>query len=211
MLTSSGQSGSIVLRNDMKTSIGAHVYGGGDKNKASPILGKYGNLYAVYVSVFDKNYPVATTKQKFDFIKVLLGLPTPDGGPGAEGFLDVLKSVASFAAPITDGVLSTVAPAFDPIGGPIAGLAGTLLNSINSRAESAVVDGSTESAFDESAVSPEDVQVRASRAIVGEAALQALLQKDPQALAGMDILDTMKKVYKACHPLSKKWRRSSCI
>lgn len=67
--TSVGQSGSPVLRNDHKTAIGAHVYGGGDKNKASVILGQYGNPYWSYISVFDKQYPIATAAQGISFIQ----------------------------------------------------------------------------------------------------------------------------------------------
>ena len=65
-----GQSGSPVLREDRVTSIGAHVYGGGDKNKASPIEGQFGNPYASYISVFDKHYPVATVQSNVAFVQV---------------------------------------------------------------------------------------------------------------------------------------------
>lgn len=70
--TYGGCSGSPVLRNDRNTSVGTHVYGSDDGNKASTIMGSFGNPYRSYIAFFDSDYSVTKTdKQRgVQYIKI---------------------------------------------------------------------------------------------------------------------------------------------
>ncbi|KAF5979295.1 glutamyl endopeptidase [Fusarium coicis] len=179
--TFSGQSGAPVLRNSdgQLNAIGTHSYGGGgfESNSGTTIGNAHGNNYNDLISLFDNgtNFgDVGNVKT----VQVQTQDRTPSmnephglnrGRPGiafetprfdGESFLDTLKTIANVGRkdfPFASALLG-------PIGGPLSAVVGTLLGSL----KESTLSQSTESI----ANGP------AERAMLAEAALQAVLASD---------------------------------
>lgn len=169
-----GQSGSPVIvqggsNGSAQVSIGAHVYGGGGKNSASAI-GKLGNPYEKYISVFD---------QTFDIVKPLVlreGVTYVDMNPKGESgfdeeedFWQTMKSVMDVGAPIVGDALKMASPFFGPIGGPLAALAGTAIGAAGKKLAAKGNKTGAESEFGDPKEQPSVVH----QAIMNEACLHA--------------------------------------
>ncbi|KAJ5635002.1 uncharacterized protein N7484_008315 [Penicillium longicatenatum] len=193
--TFGGQSGSPVLRKKTpQVSIGAHCYGGADKNSASPIGGQFGNDYNAYISALTTSYPTVTSIAGVNFVKPNAlstttvaptlpgreiptdlpyhGIPSPDLMlEGEEGFLDALKSVVGVVARVGKVALPIASPLLGPLGGPLSAVAGAALSAVASAtgAESTTVS------------IPQATQGATERAVLAEATLQSVLRiQDPE-------------------------------
>ena len=177
-----GQSGAPIIRKKNRmTAIGTHCYGGGgpDSNSGNAIGGSYGNNYNAFIDIFSAgNKPV--TEKREDGISIistdatirgrdnLPGVP-PDYGNGAEGFFDVLRTVAQIgpaALPIASSLL----------GGPLGGAIGTAAGAILSSVAGAESFAASSSHGPEGQVNGDSlVPGAAERAVLAEAALQTVL------------------------------------
>ncbi|KAF4338951.1 glutamyl endopeptidase [Fusarium beomiforme] len=177
--TFAGQTGAPVLRNSdgQLRAIGTHSYGGGgfDSNSGTPIGNAYGNDYEALVSLFDQKLTfgdpgkVQIVQAQDQSRSIHRPYGRNDGYPARavetsrfdeEGFFDVLKSVVnvgSDAFPFASSFLG-------PIGAPLSVVVGTLLGSLSKSrlAQDADIE----------------VNGAAERAVLAEAALQALLASE---------------------------------
>ncbi|KAF4947081.1 hypothetical protein FGADI_10711 [Fusarium gaditjirri] len=202
--SAAGQSGSPVLIKDTNASIGAHVYGLGTKNSASVIRGEYGNPFNGMKNTINSTDTIATVN-KIEYIRVtgaedsIPGTPAPD----EESFWDTLTNVCHIGAKIGSTVLQVGTPFLGPIGAPVAAVAGTALSVIGK-----LTSGKTEDSFDEALGPPTpttaDYKYHASRAILGEAALQACLKMGPLQTHKYGIFTKMQDRYKETRHLVPK-------
>lgn len=129
----------------------------------------------------------------------------PKGGRGSlppssmdeEGFMDFLKKGIKIGGPILNNVLGTALPiALGPLGGPISSLASIAIATAGKFAES----GGAESGglTNGPPVAPQGV---AERAILAEAAFQAMMKMDHQTLAEEGFFGDMWKVAKRIAPV----------
>jgi hypothetical protein len=107
-----------------------------------------------------------------------------------EGFLDFLKQGIKIGGPIIDNVLKGGLPkALGPLGGSISALASIALSTAGRLAESG---------FDESDMGKAPAEGSAERAIMAEAAFQAMMKMDHQTLAEegffTDMWETVRRV-----------------
>jgi hypothetical protein len=166
-------------------SIGAHCYGGADKNSASPIGGQYGNDYNAYISALTTSYPTVTSIAGVNLVKpnalstttaapTLPGreAPSPDlVVEGEEGFFDALKSVVGVVARVGKVALPIASPLLGPLGGPLSAVAGAALSAV---ANAAGAESTTVSI-------PQATQGATERAVLAEATLQSVLRiQDPE-------------------------------
>lgn len=177
-------------------SIGAHCYGGADKNSASPIGGQYGNDYNAYISALEKSCPIVTSIAGIDFAKpkalsngtATLSLPYHDTA-SEEGFLDVLKSVVGVVSRVGSVALPIASPLLGPLGGPLSAVAGAALSAAAKAAgaESAVigVQQTTEGVME--------------RAVLAESILQSVLNIDDPELS-QKLLQDMQVTYSELAP-----------
>lgn len=115
--------------------------------------------------------------------------------PGeAEDFLDIIKSVNRGVLPFAGDVLKTGAPLLGPIGAVVGPLAGIALNEAANIAQTTFVSA-TENVVD--TVSASDKQAAIHRAILGEAALQAISRLPEGAWRDSGALKIMHTVYSA--------------
>ncbi|RBQ76069.1 hypothetical protein FVER14953_20152 [Fusarium verticillioides] len=179
--TFGGQSGAPILRkaNGQLVSIGTHCYGGGgtDSNSGNSIGNAYGNNYENYIRLFSvpstfQDYGsiriVDTQAQSLNNPRSINNNPGARGSPkgntaieaGEEGFLDVFRKVAN----VGSKVIPLASPLLGPVGGILGPAVGGLLGSL------------AESGMSESP----DVENNgtAERAILAEAALQAILASE---------------------------------
>ena len=185
-----------MIRKDSKTMtvIGTHVYGAGTNNHASAI-GKNGNDYDTMLKAFTAQLPTISESRGIKLVKLADGASNPftpqtstgfqqsgftpkAAGEEEEGFFDVFRDVSRFVA----GALPTVAPFLGPIGGPIAAVAGTAINALAGRAESA---------FDDPEAATRGIT---DRAVLAEAALQTVLKMEHGPVLEKVVGD-MKKTY----------------
>ncbi|KAF5543492.1 glutamyl endopeptidase [Fusarium phyllophilum] len=200
--TFSGQSGAPVLRKSdgRLNAIGTHSYGGGgyESNSGTTIGNAHGINYNDLISLFDNR----TTFGEVGNVKVVQ-VQTQDrttsinephglnkGRPGIafetprfdeESFLDTLKSVANVGRkgfPFASAFLG-------PIGGPLSAVVGTLLGSL------------TESTLSQSTESIANGP--AERAVLAEAALQAVLASDHDEYV-MKVINNMGQIWKGGAP-----------
>ncbi|KAF5601378.1 glutamyl endopeptidase [Fusarium pseudoanthophilum] len=215
--TFSGQSGAPVLRKSdgRLNAIGTHSYARGsfDKNAGTTIGNAYGNNYNDLISLFDKGGNFGdvgtvktvqvqtqdTTVSSSAFIYDVSNPWQPSmnepqglnrGRPGIafetprfdeESFLDTLKTVANVGRkgfPFASALLG-------PIGGPLSAVVGTLLGSL------------TESTLSQSTESIANGP--AERAILAEAALQAVLASDHDEHV-MEVINNMGQIWKGGAP-----------
>ncbi|KAF5598799.1 glutamyl endopeptidase [Fusarium pseudocircinatum] len=200
--TFAGQSGSPVLRKSdgRLNAIGTHSYGGGgfESNSGTTIGNAYGNNYNGLISLFDKgtNFDdVGNVKT----VQVQTQDRTPSmnephglnrGHPGTafetprfdqESFLDTLKDIAN----VGRKVFPFASTFLGPVGGPLSAVVGTLLGSL------------TESTLSQSTESITNGP--AERAILAEAALQAVLASDHDEHV-MEVINNMGQIWKGGAP-----------
>ncbi|KAF9772335.1 hypothetical protein IL306_009968 [Fusarium sp. DS 682] len=194
----SGQSGALVLRNSngQLHAIGTHSYGGDgtDSNSGTTIGNTYENNYEVLVSLFDQKSTfgdpgkvqiVQTRDQRRSATDGPYG--RSESYPGRtveasrfdeEGFFDVLKSVVN----VGSDAFPFASPFLGPIGAPLSVVVGTLLGSLS---ESRLAQDTGIEA-----------NGAAERAVLAEAALQAILTAD-QIDEMDDIINDMKRNWQA--------------
>lgn len=178
--TYGGQSGAPILSrtNGKLVAIGTHCYGNGwgdDSNSGNAIGGKWGNVYGAFTALF--------TVPNASYNSVVQITPAPPEDVVAEGFLDVLRSVAK----VSSGVLPAAGGLLGPIGAVVGTVAGGLLGAIanqESAAESADEDGDY---YFESGV--------AEHAVLAEAALQTVLGMDEADPTVNTLLSRMSYLY----------------
>lgn len=214
MLTSTGQSGSPVLKrgpDGTLTPIAVHTYGGRTQNSGTPIgpvtekanpLQEYANLFSAGAVIQTSTAAVPKLPDGVSVVSVTLqesaftGAPTNGGSSTAapaetpapvmsqESFWGFLKNVAKTGIPIAQNVLSNI---------PISSLGsvGTILAPIAgvalNTAGKLVNSGGTESDL------VDDQKGTVSRTVLAEAALQAVLTLDRQELQESGIFDDMRK------------------
>ncbi|EXM16543.1 Peptidase S1, PA clan, chymotrypsin-like fold [Fusarium oxysporum f. sp. vasinfectum] len=200
-----GQSGSPVLIDGQNTSIGAHVYGLGTKNSASVIRGRYGNYYKGMVDAVGSTEAPVTTVNGVEYIKTTQpeDAITDEPAGDEESFWDTFNNVINIGAKIGSTVLQVGTPFLGPIGAPVAAVAGTALSVIGK-----LTSGKTEDAFDDELGPPApttaNYKYHASRAILGEAALQTFLKMGPRQTHKYDIISKMQARYKETRHLMPK-------
>ncbi|KAJ5646698.1 hypothetical protein N7490_003070 [Penicillium lividum] len=185
-----GQCGSPVLRKKTpQISIGAHCYGGEDKNSASPIGDQDGIDYNVYISTFRTSYPTVKDVSGVTFVDPRPlpvkepGFPSPGSTPeNEEAFFDAFKSVAAITPQIGRVHLQMVSPLLGPLAGPLSAIAGAALFAAANAAGAELGPGNI----------PKTPQGKTERAILAEATLQAILGLHDPELA--DIILTGMKV-----------------
>jgi hypothetical protein len=196
--------------NGQLRAIGTHSYGGGgfDSNSGTTIGNAHGNNYDDLISLFDKrttfgdvgkvqvvqtqNQPVSCctfiddtfntaqrgTNEPYGLDRGYPGRTVEISGFNEEDFFDTLKSVVN----VGRDALPFASPFLGPIGGPLSAVVGTLLGSL------------TESRLSQST----DIETNgpAERAVLAEAAFQALLVSDHDEDI-MEILDKMRQIWQA--------------
>ncbi|KAJ5741062.1 hypothetical protein N7493_000934 [Penicillium malachiteum] len=179
---------SCSLQENPQVSIGAHCYGGSDKNSASPIGGQYGDNYDAYISALNTAYQTNTSVTpikgiNFVQLKTMSTTPVAPSLPvtkvslnpsyhdalspdliSEEGFLDAFKSVVGVGARVGNFALPIASPLLGPLGGPLSAVAGAALSAVANAtgAESAFVSISQAS------------QGVTERAVLAEATLQSI-------------------------------------
>lgn len=129
----------------------------------------------------------ATTEKPGDATTEKPGDATTEKPVGdEESFWDTFKDVASIGSKIDSTVLQVGTPFLGPIGAPVAAVAGTALSVIGK-----LTSGNPEDAFNNKLGPPEpttaDYKCHASRAILGEAALQVFFKMSPELAHKYDI------------------------
>ncbi|KAF4977236.1 hypothetical protein FZEAL_6219 [Fusarium zealandicum] len=190
--SSGGQSGSPVLIDQKNTAIGVHVYGLGTKNSASVIRGKYGNYFKDLTSAMGGPGPVTTAGNGIGYIQVQ-GKPESEleEVPLAEeeSFWDTVSQVVNVGSNIGGAVLQAGTPFLGPIGAPIAAVVGTALCVV-----SKLTDQGSEASF-ETGNPQAYYKQHATRAILGEAALQTVLKMNMEQLGRYKVYAKMKDHY----------------
>lgn len=186
-----GQSGSPVLRQKDLVSIGAHVYGGSKQNSASPIMTKWGNPYKDYIAVFDH---ALSSGKSIQYVPLVHTEDAMDAE--SESFWDTLKHVVQVAAPIASNVLQVATPFMGPVGAPLAAVAGTALGLASKLTESSMAESSMGDSISTHGI--------AERALLGEAALQTVLNMDHDVAQKSGVFDTMVSVYTKLGPVVTK-------
>ncbi|KAJ5281507.1 hypothetical protein N7478_006879 [Penicillium angulare] len=192
--TFGGQSGSPVLRKKTpQVSMGAHSYGGVDKNSASPIGGQSGNDYNTYISAFSTSYPSVKSVAGVDFVNPSPSdVPDPDNNPGNEEvFFDDLKSIVGIVAQVGKVTFPLPSPLLGPLGGPLSAVAGSALS---------VVTNATAAGSEPVILSPQQVAQNATeRAVLAEATLQSVIRITDQDVA-QKLFQDMKVAYSKLTP-----------
>lgn len=171
--TYAGQSGSPVLVQDSPqlTSIGAHVYGLGNRNSASVIRGQYGNDFGAYIGTFDANskFQTITTVAGVTYLNVPPQSQEADLGERAESFGDIFRKVIDIGTQIGPRILQVGTPFLGTQAVKIAGAVGTALSVANELTKSKAPG--TESGFEP----PLDYKSYAARAVLAESVLQHVI------------------------------------
>lgn len=195
-------------------SIGVHVYGG-QRNSASIINGKYGNDFASYIAAIDavsnhqsKDASIAVTQAVRDTWLTWAMVPSNTTGTESgfisddqepnrdvqEDLFGFLRQALAAAAPIADTVLQTALPlALGPIGIPVGALAGVALNAAGRLAKqgSAGAESTVTYSFDGVA----------ERAVLGEAALAAIVHLGAKRCEEEGLFTTMGDIVKKIAPV----------
>ncbi|KAF4497038.1 Glutamyl endopeptidase [Fusarium agapanthi] len=200
--TFSGQSGAPVLRKSdgRLNAIGTHSYGGGgfESNSGTTIGNAHGNNYNDLISLFDKRTTFGDVGsvqivqvQNQDRATSINEPRGPNRGrPGIavetprideESFFDTLKSVAN----VGRNGFNFPSTFLGPIGGPLSAVVGTLLGSLT---ESTLSQGTGTVA-----------NGPAERAVLAEAALQAILASDHDEHV-MEVINKMGHFWKGGAP-----------
>ncbi|KAF5673546.1 ATP synthase F1 [Fusarium circinatum] len=173
-----GQSGSPVLIDGQNMSIGTNVYGLGTSNSASVIRGEYGNYYKSMVDALSSTEAPVTTRNGVEYIKTTQPEDAITNEPAGdeESFWGCVNNVVNIGAKSTS--LSVIGK---------------------------LTSGKTEDAFDDKlgppALTTADYKYHASRAILGEAALQTFLKMGPRQTHKYDMISKMQARYKKAHYL----------
>ncbi|KAK7991253.1 ATP synthase F1 [Apiospora saccharicola] len=123
----------------------------------------------------------------------------PPSAMDEEGFFDFLKQGIKVGGPILNNVLGTALPmALGPLGGPISSLASIAISAAGKLAESG---GAESGGFLGPAPVPQGL---AERAIMAEAAFQAMMKMDHQTLAEEGFFGDMWNVAKKMAPVVKQ-------
>ncbi|KAJ3549848.1 hypothetical protein NM208_g299 [Fusarium decemcellulare] len=196
-----GQSGSPVLKYGENTSIGAHVYGLGNKNSASVIRGPYGNYFKEIINSMHSSNPISTTSNGIDYFKIEgrpEGLTKEVVFTEESAFWGTFTKVVNVGAKIGGAALQVGTPFLGPIGAPIAAVAGTALSVV-----SKLTDQGAESSF-ETENPQTDYKQYATRAIVSEAALQAVLKMNMEQANKYGVFTKMQEHYSQAKDLVPK-------
>jgi V8-like Glu-specific endopeptidase len=220
-----GQSGAPVIRKKAdQVAIATHVYGGGDKNQASAI-GKYGNDYDALIGVFTNRYQVVGSHEGINLLKMPSAtgngtvpmapiqpapkspesksngfhpVEAPSNAEDAEGFFETLKKVGGVVGRIGQKALPFASPLLGPAGGPLSAIAGAALGAMANACAESAMDGIVSPL-----TSPELVaKGTTERAILAEAALQAVLQMRHTVISGKILVD-MQNTYSELAPSVK--------
>ncbi|KAF5976828.1 hypothetical protein FBULB1_6782 [Fusarium bulbicola] len=200
-----GQSGSPVLIDGQNTSIGTNVYGLGTRNLASVIRGEYGNYYKSMLDALSSTEAPVTTRNGVEYIKTTQPEDpiTKEPAGDEESFRGCLNNVVNIGAKIDSTVLQVGTPFLGPIGAPVTAVVGTALSVIGK-----LTSSNTEVAFDDKLGPPApttaDYKYHASRAILGEAALQTFLKMGPRQTHKYDMISKMQARYKEARYLVPK-------
>ncbi|KAL4887655.1 trypsin-like cysteine/serine peptidase domain-containing protein [Aspergillus karnatakaensis] len=164
--TYGGQCGAPVLLKGQSIAIGTHVCNGENSNKAS-IIGPSTNAYSEYISAFSREYPEATPPKPIPGVRYLnLKNETSEVHTfmTEESFWDSFKKVIRVGAP----VVTSMGPLLGPIGGPVGAIVGTALGAL---------DNTTEwEGLAPAGLAQEGENSAVHRAILNEAAVQAVFQ-----------------------------------
>ncbi|KAI4230203.1 MAG: hypothetical protein LQ349_006282 [Xanthoria aureola] len=218
--TYGGNSGSPVFREGETTSIGVHTYGG--LINSATVLGEYGNLLDPYIKAINSppsnEFQPDETETSFPTVPKAVGLPTPgmvepSWGPGkgnhknqfgseasdAEGWMRSLFKTAWKLATETEGHETDPDTSVEfgesgPLVGPMA--------SIALQSGFAVQDSA----------GPLNRAAIIHRAVLGEAALAAVVKMSPQVMQEFGIIDKMTKIVQTSAPeVSRCWRRYGAV
>lgn len=190
--TAGGQSGApIILRDVAMKVVGTHCYGANKDdpyNSGNAIGGKFGNDYECYVAVLGGEAVVVQEKNGMKLVR-LGSVNKPSVSATTEGlFGDILTGIV---APVVGTVTG-------PIGGVLSSVAGSILGNLaESAAVSTTESGPTKEKKKDGLFISEGVL---ERAVVAEAALQTVLQLDPQSRQAQNVILTMKKHWDAGAP-----------
>ncbi|KAI1854417.1 hypothetical protein JX265_012451 [Neoarthrinium moseri] len=122
---------------------------------------------------------------------------TPLSAMDEEGFMEFLKKGIKVGGPILSDVLGTALPmALGPLGGPISSLASVAISAAGKLAESGVTESG--------GIGPVVPQGVAERAIMAEAAFQAMMKMDHQTLAEEGFFGDMWNAAKKMAPVVKQ-------
>ncbi|KAL8759049.1 MAG: hypothetical protein Q9184_003738 [Pyrenodesmia sp. 2 TL-2023] len=217
--TYGGNSGSPVFRQGENTSIEVHTYGG--LVNSATVLGEFGNLLDPYIKAI--NSPPANefkhdgTETWFATVPKAIGLPTPGTKepfvPGKGNGENQLNSEASDAEGWIGKVFKTVwklatlteGHEMDPDTSVEFGESGPLVGPLASIA--------LQSGFAvQDSPGPLNRAAIIHRAVLGEAALAAVLKLSPQAKEQFGIIDKMTKIVQTTAPnVSECWRRYGAV
>ncbi|KAF9776149.1 hypothetical protein IL306_005711, partial [Fusarium sp. DS 682] len=190
------QSGSPILISGENKSIGVSSYGVRTKNSATVFRGKFRN-YAISMSrtlhALDR-----APSEDIKYIEVQsphepeMEERTPNDG---EGFYRTFQKVAHVGSRIGNSVLLSGSPFLGPLGSPIAAVAGTALGVISKLGSDASID-----------IRSVHVNYRhhATRAILGEAAMQAVIMIHAQRANELRLFEKMHALYTKAKDLIPK-------
>jgi hypothetical protein len=173
-------------------------------NSASVINEPYGNPYNVYIAALRTT--AALTKKGVTYISAASirerAVPPPSRMPSKaeeEGFWDVLNVIKEVGAPIAKGVLNVGLPFLGPAGFSIAALANVALGVAGKICESSM-EGE-ESSLPSHHLSQ---QKFIDRALLGEAALTAVLKMKENDRVPEGLFEMMEKTYTSLAPVIKR-------
>lgn len=172
-------------------------------NSASVVNEPYGNPYNIYIAALRTTAPL--TKKGVTYISAASvgerAVPPPKRMPSnieEEGFWDVLNVIKEVGAPIAKGALSVGLPFLGPAGLPIAALANIALGVAGKICESSM-EG------EESSLPPHlSQQDFTDRALLGEAALTAVLKMKENDRVPEGLFEMMEKTYTSLAPVIKR-------
>jgi hypothetical protein len=162
--------------------IGTSVYGLGTRNTASVIRGEFGNFYTAYRTAIHAS---STTRNAS--LETALPSPNTPAVENAEieieGFIDVMKKIARvIGSQVSPATLAADSSSNGPLGGITAGTALCIVSA---------------AAKDDHASQVSSLQYRqfACRAVMAEAALQAVLRMDPAEANEYGVIKKMGDIY----------------
>ncbi|KAL8923165.1 MAG: hypothetical protein Q9208_004728 [Pyrenodesmia sp. 3 TL-2023] len=214
--TYGGNSGSPVFREGETTSIGVHTYGG--LVNSATVLGEFGNLLDPYIKAINSppagEFKPDETETSYATVPKAIGLPTPGTeqpwAPGkgtdlgseasdAEFFMKKFFKTAWKIATMTEGHEADPDTSVElgesgPLVGPMA--------SIALQSGFAVQDNP----------GPLNRAAIIHRAVLGEAALAAVVKMSPQVMQEFGIIDKMTEIVEPnAREVSRCWRRYGAV
>lgn len=177
-----GQSGSPIIIKGSSAVIGTQVYGLGDRNTASVIRGEYGNSYNAYQTAINASSTTGNGSSGNGLPR--RNAPIVDNSEiEIEGFIDVLRKVGRAIG--SQASSATLAADQASKGHIDVVIAGTALGVVSTAARR---DQATQ-------VSESQYRQCACRAIMAEAALQAVLRMDSQEAQDYGVMKKMGDIY----------------